>query len=453
MSGLPGAAAVPVPAGAPPPSSPLRALFFVEVPHRVAGAQRSLLAAVRELPALGVEPLVVFPGEGMCVDAFRAAGVRVLVLPAPPSLLVFGKKLLRLGAVGRARVLVAEVLPYARRLAAVARRERADVLHFNTPRGILAGGVAARLARRPAVLHLRGGVPFGGALWLAAQLLADRIVLVAKALRREVSPRFRGRCRVVYNGVAVERGDRGAARAAAARAFGVPAAGEPLFVALSSLVPFKGLHHLLEAAARARAAGLEARYVLAGTGEDPEYEAWLRGRCSALGLDDAVRFAGYLSDPLSLLAAADALVLPSVERERLALGPGQLREVRGNEGLPRSVLEAMALGVPVVASEVAGVAEQVEHGVTGLLVPPGDAAALAGALLAVAQGGGLRASAARRAPELAEERFSVAAAGRGLAEVLREAARLPREAPRRAEGAAPRAGRAARPAPTHVTHP
>src|SRR4051812_39048355 len=104
----------------------LRALFFVDVPHRVAGAQRSLLAALRELPAHDIGATVVFPGDGACVDLYRQAGIEVLVVPAPPALLEFGKKHLAKGLVGRAALLVGDVLPYSIRLAAVARRLRAQ---------------------------------------------------------------------------------------------------------------------------------------------------------------------------------------------------------------------------------------------------------------------------------------------------------------------------------------
>src|SRR5438067_2210481 len=100
----------------------LRALFFVDSPHRVAGAQRSLLAALAELRHHDVQATAVFPGTGLCVDLFREAGIEVEVLSAPPSLLTFGKKHLAAGLLGRASVLARDVLPYSVRLAALARR-------------------------------------------------------------------------------------------------------------------------------------------------------------------------------------------------------------------------------------------------------------------------------------------------------------------------------------------
>ncbi len=404
----------------------MRALFFVETPHRLAGAQRSLMVALTRVAAHGIEPLAVFPGPGAVEEAYRAAGIPTRIIAAPPSLLLFNKRLLALGARARAGVLVRELIPYWRQLASEVRAGGFEVVHFNTPRGILVGGAAAKLARRPTVLHLRGAADdFGGPYWAAAQLLATRIVLVARAILPSISAPFRGRASVVYNGVKTQPPrDQAVARRALAERLGDPRIvnlGETLFVSLSSLTPFKGLHHLLEAAARLRAQGVSARYVFAGGGGDTRYERFLIGRRAALGLDDIVHVVGFVPDPLELLAAADAAVLPSVHREMLEI-EGQVIDVRGTEGLPRSILEALSLGVPVVASRVQGVVEQLEDGITGLIVPPGDADALARGLARVAGDAAWRSAAGPAGRAAVEKRFTIDAAAAGLARVLREAA-------------------------------
>jgi glycosyltransferase involved in cell wall biosynthesis len=106
----------------------------------------------------------------------------------------------------------------------------------------------------------------------------------------------------------------------------------------------------------------EARLVLAGDG--PEREP-LRRLAQRLGVADRVTFLGFVPRAAvpGLLASADVQVLPSIYEE-----------------LGTAVLEGMRIGVPLVASETGGLPSLVTHGVTGLLVPPGDAAALAGAL-------------------------------------------------------------------------
>jgi glycosyltransferase involved in cell wall biosynthesis len=129
-------------------------------------------------------------------------------------------------------------------------------------------------------------------------------------------------------------------------------------VYIGRLSPEKNVEVLLEAVARLRQRGVELRLLLAGEG--PEREA-LEAVVASRRLGDRVRFLGFQSDTFGLLRRAGAFVLPS-----------------RTEGVPMALLEAMAAGVPVVASAVGGI-----PGVTGgdaLLVAPGDAGALADAL-------------------------------------------------------------------------
>jgi len=247
--------------------------------------------------------------------------------------------------------------------------------------------------------------------------------VVAAALRSSIYEPLRGRVRLVYNGVdAPPRIDRAAARgrieALVGRCIGPD---ETLFMSLSSPVPFKGLHDLFGAAALARSRGLRARYVCAGVGDNPAYEERLLRTNREIGVDDIVHMVGYVSDPMSLLPGADALVLPSLDQDSTQVD-GRTIAVPCNEGLPRSILEAMAAGLPVIASATSGVLEQVEEGVTGWLVPPAEPAVLADRLERVAADPAWRASAGRRALEIVRAKFTVEGAAAGLVQVLAEVA-------------------------------
>jgi glycosyltransferase involved in cell wall biosynthesis len=113
-----------------------------------------------------------------------------------------------------------------------------------------------------------------------------------------------------------------------------------------------------------------------------------------------------------------------VDRETIDPGDGGDPIVaQSNEGLPRAVLEAMSLGVPAIASRIAGVGEQIEDGVTGLIVPQADPPALAAAIVRIATDGALRDRMGARARQVVSERFTVDAAARGLAEVLQQTSR------------------------------
>jgi glycosyltransferase involved in cell wall biosynthesis len=322
-------------------------------------------------------------------------------------------------------VVATEVVPYSRRLAALIERERADVVHFNTARGAIMAGLGAHLAGVDVVLHVRGTPAIGRLQWTVAQALSARLILVARALERCVAPSVRPRARVVYNGVEA-RADVApeVARAHAATA-GVPPSwldgSQPLFLALSSLVPFKGLHHLIRAVRELADRGVEGRFVLAGTGLGDAYETWLRALPEQLGVADRVAFIGFVDDVHPLLQACDALVLPSVEREELEIA-GRVARVHGNEGLPRSVLDAMAAGRPAVASDIAGVREQIDDGIDGLVVPPGDPSALADAIERLVRDRSLRVAAGAAGREKVAQRFTVAGAAAGLTATLAEAA-------------------------------
>src|SRR5690606_24241710 len=146
---------------------------------------------------------------------------------------------------------------------------------------------------------------------------------------------------------------------------------------------------------------------------DARYRDYLVRLRTELELESTIDIIGFSNDPLTILAAADVLVLPTVLRERLTIGQDVL-EVRCSEGLPRSILEAMALGVPCIATDVAGVREQLDHRVTGLVVPPGDAESLARALCEAASNATWRLDAGARAREVVRERFSLDIAAQGL---------------------------------------
>ena len=131
-------------------------------------------------------------------------------------------------------------------------------------------------------------------------------------------------------------------------------------VTVANLRPEKGYDVLLDAAARVRLLYPDATFELIGGGTEL---AALRARAQALGLTEAVTFAGHSDDIPARLGAADIFVLPS-----------------RSEAFPNAVLEAMASGLPVIASAVGGVLEMVNHERTGLLVPPDDPTALAAEL-------------------------------------------------------------------------
>jgi glycosyltransferase involved in cell wall biosynthesis len=183
-------------------------------------------------------------------------------------------------------------------------------------------------------------------------------------------------------------------------ALGVPAEA-PLVVCVGNLFPYKGQRLLIPALARLRQRLPDTHLVLVGEGPDRPTLARL---AAAHGQQEYVHLVGARADAPAVLAASDAVAVPSPA-----------------EGLPLVPLEALALGKPVVGTRAGGLPEIITHGVTGLLVPPRQPAALADALLAVLTQPAYAAALAARGRAHVLARFTPAAMAAGVACVYAEA--------------------------------
>jgi glycosyltransferase involved in cell wall biosynthesis len=276
-------------------------------------------------------------------------------------------------------------------------RERPDLVHTHLGKAGALGRLAARDAGVPLVVHTFHGHHFA-APWPAGPLArraervlaraTDALVCLSPRQRADVVERFRvapaARVAVVPPGLDVH-GLRAAvdpARAAALRARWGGGAGV-VVLWLGRFVEVKAPRALLDALERAPAGAF--RLVMAGDGP-------LRGEAVAHArarrLLGRVAFPGGVADPATWIAACDAVVLAS-----------------RSEGTPLALLEAMALGRPVVSTAVGGVPDVVEDEATGLLVPPGNAPALGWALGRLAGDPALRARLGAEGAARAEARF------------------------------------------------
>lgn len=210
------------------------------------------------------------------------------------------------------------------------------------------------------------------------------------------------RLTVIPNGVDIDTFRPDPARRAAARArLDLPDAA-PVVVAATRLEAEKGIQVALAALAQARVAAPDARLVVAGDGG---YAESLRRRAADLGLGDAVSFLGFVphAELPDILAAGDVFVMPSL----------------CHEAFPVSILEALSVGLPVVASRVGGVPAAITPGATGYLVTPGDASALAAALLSLLAAPGRRRAMGALGRRTAEARYSRAATTQAVEDVVR----------------------------------
>ncbi len=281
------------------------------------------------------------------------------------------------------------------------REERPGLVHHFTLKCAIHGSLAARLAGVPAVVNALTGMGTVFASPAPAMRFLRPLVrfLLRLALARGVTifqnPEDRdefvreglvdaAQARVVLgSGVDVDR----------FRPRATPAGAPPCVILVARLLREKGIETFVEAARRVRARRPEARFLAVGEGdpgnpasiEAAQVEAWRR--------EGNVEFPGHREDVAELLREADVFVLPTFYRE----------------GVPRSLIEAAASGLPLVASDVRGCREVVEEGGNGFLVAPKDAHALAAAIERILGDGALRARMAARSRAIACERFAESA--------------------------------------------
>ena len=329
------------------------------------GAEHLLLnaARVRDREAFDYEAAYLLPWKDALVERLEAEGVRTHLLdasdPRDPR--------------------------WIRRLRSLVQERRVDVVHLHSP---LVAGLARPMLRtlpsrtRPAVVSTEHNVWSSHDRWTRrlnelTMPLGDRWLAVSEQVRESVPSRFRSRLEVVVHGLVIEdaeqfRGDRDAIRAE----LGLRA-DEVVAVTVANLRRQKAYPDLLRAAKRVTDAHPEVVFLAVGQGP---LEDELRALHATLGLGDRFRFLGYRPDALRVAAGADIFVLAS-----------------HYEGYPVAVMEAIALGLPVVATRAGAVADAVVDGDDRYLVDPGDTDRLAAMVMKLVGDSDLRKAMGARA--------------------------------------------------------
>lgn len=317
----------------------------------VGGAERLLERAVPYLDRDRYDYQVAYflPWKDALVPTFAAGGIPVHCLHhrTPADLGVFG------------------------RLIALLRRERIDLVHAHSP----VPAVMARLCRRWAgvrwLVYTEHNVPsrYGivtRSLNAGTYRMNDAVIAVSQEVAARVQPYVRGgrpRLQAIANAVDVDMfADLRVSREQVRREFGF-APDAPMVINVANLTPKKGHTHLLAAAKRVLERRPEARFLCVGQGPLADE---LAAEAKRHHLNGQLVFTGFRADATTLMAASDVFVLSSL-----------------HEGLPVSLLEAMALARPQVVTRVGGVPEVVVDGETGVLVDPENPAALADSILGV----------------------------------------------------------------------
>lgn len=286
-------------------------------------------------------------------------------------------------------------------LARLAARPEIDILQTHGYKANVLARLVARRVRRPWVAFLHGDtrenwkVRVYFALERRAVSHADRVIVVSHAMARQMAARGipTSRIRVVHNACLVEPHLDGEV---AAWRPGAP----PVIGVIGRLSPEKGIDVALRVQALVVRHCREARLWVVGEGGE---RARLEKMAGGLGIAGAVEWLGYQDDPASLYREMAVLLMPS-----------------RSEGLPNVALEAMAYGLPVVATAVGGVPEVIADGRTGFLAPAEDVEGLADRVVRLLEDASLRRRLGRQGQEEVRDRFSLGARVRALARIYEE---------------------------------
>jgi glycosyltransferase involved in cell wall biosynthesis len=358
--------------------------------RNIGGGEYVLASLIRKLDRDRFRPVVFFAHRNEIIAGLEAEGVETVPL-------ALNRKMISLfrDDVSRSPGHLIGFLPAS--LKAVLDVRRAirsagiDLLHPHDNLSKLIGGVASATAGIPAVAHchdLLGAGFVDRMLLLAQRLLMDRIIAVSgsvqeRLIRGGTNPR---RIRTIENGIDTARFKPGTSTLSRAE-LSIPESHRVVGV-IGMFDPVKGHLYLLKAIRQLRDRGVtDLSCLIVGEGR---LEAELREYVNAAGIERNVLFLGYRRDIPNLLSFMDVVVMPS------------LRESFGIVAL-----EAMAMKVPVIASRIGGLEEVVEHEKTGLLVPPGDAEALAEAIRGLAANPEMRRVMGEAGRKRVTERFSI----------------------------------------------
>ncbi|BDI33126.1 glycosyl transferase [Capsulimonas corticalis] len=368
------------------------------------GGEIALLNLVGALDRSRYLPTVLLASDGPLVAKLRAAGIPTEVFPLGKELVDTQKD----GLGVRSLLKITQIfdwIRYAVRIARYARKENIDLIHTNSLKSDVYGGVAGRLARIPVLWHVRDNIDgnylpaaAAAAFRFLARTVPTGVVANSHSTLRVLAPSAKKPSGVVYSGM-LERPVLETTTVSSEA---------PVVALIGRIAEWKGQHIFLRAAAEVLRSLPHARFWIVGAplfGEF-EYEKSLRLLAADLGITDRVEFLGFQGDIPNLLKGVTLVAHAS------CLG----------EPFGQVVVEGMAAGKPVVATDGGALPEVVVDGETGLLVPMGDAPAMAQAILAIlndpARGEAMGQAGRRRVQERFMIQHSMASLEKVYGEVL-----------------------------------
>jgi glycosyltransferase involved in cell wall biosynthesis len=355
-------------------------VLHVEAGMNLYGGARQVAYLMQGLGKRGVESVLVCPRGSAIAGELQGRVSRVHEIPMHGDL--------DLGLIWR--------------LQRILRKERPDIVHLHSRRGAdLLGGIVARLAGVKVVLSRRVDNPEPAVVARWKYRLYDRVITISEGIRQVLLAEGVDPWRLVCVRSAVSADGYGlhCDETWFRRLFGFTG-NETVLAVIAQLIPRKGHRYLLQGLPALLAEFPETRVIFFGQGV---LEEKLRRQIREQGLDDRVTLAGFRTDLPQILPCLDLVVHPALM-----------------EGLGIALLQAAGAGVPIVAVNAGGMPEVVRDGVNGLLVPPGDSAALSAAIRRLLSNRPLMQQMGQAGAALIKSEFSIDCMVEGNLQVYRE---------------------------------
>jgi glycosyltransferase involved in cell wall biosynthesis len=354
------------------PLRPFNILYLSSFGSTGRGGQESLFHLVTNLDRKTFHPHVNLPAEGDLAKRLGGKGIEVTILGFP--------RVFQFRADTTVRALYS--------LLKLVNEHAIHLIHTDGPRNTFYAGLVAKIKSVPLIWHVRASNPdtYDRLLYH----LSTKLILVANSLRSrfdwvEENHKFV----TIYNGIDLSE-FRTTTSLGRIRAEYRISDNALLITLIARVERLKGQEYLIEACGRLKGILKDFRVLLVGEIVDAPYLKECREKADQLGIEDRVTFTGYQNRISHILNETDIFVLPSLF-----------------EAFPRSLIEAMGVGKPVVVTNVGGCLEAVEDGVSGFIVPAGDPQAIADRIYRLAVDSKLRLRLGKAARMRAEERFSI----------------------------------------------
>lgn len=323
-------------------------VFYETYYSSFTGAQQSLYWLLKGLNKDKFEPIVVTPGKGELINKVEKIGIKARVIKYLFNLDVFGGKIKEYSLIKKLLVLIS-LIKYNIIFLKYLIKEKPDIIYCNNLRGVLTIGILVKLLRIPFFWYVRIDTSNGIFDKIGARLV-DKIITISEGVRdifdEEYLKRKAYKFETIYTGFNLkEFNDNKEAK--------FKFDGEFIIGTAGSITPRKGYDDFIDMARELNQIAKRIKFVIAG--EPPRnsisYYNELKRKIKSYNLEEKIKFVGWVDDITDFLSSIDLFVLCSK-----------------NEGLPRVVIEAMAMSKPVVATNAGGTNEAIDNGKTGFVV-------------------------------------------------------------------------------------